>query len=184
MKKLEMLFENEENMFSKCVYCNEMFTRAQKTWMICPKANIFIDFHGNVIAEHLPDPSWDINHFITFLRKNAISWREIYWKIWGRLIDFQCNICDKQFIGAHLAHCSYHPQSPKYTSGANSGQYIYIYIYICRYPCCKTNAIRFHTKFETRGCHARNHVIKSTKAGDLQKVYIVYLVDMLRITLG
>ena len=121
MKKLEKMFEKEENMLYKCEYCNELFTESQKQWMTCPKANIFIDFHGNVIAEHLRDPAWDINHFITFLRKQALSWREIYWKIWSRLMDYKCSICDNMFIASYYSHCSFHPKLPSFLYGQNTG---------------------------------------------------------------
>lgn len=50
MKKLELLFEDENNMLNRCVYCNSLFTQSQREWMNCPKAKIFIDFYGTVIA--------------------------------------------------------------------------------------------------------------------------------------
>ena len=50
MKKLELLFEEESNMLNRCVYCDYLFTQSQREWMNCPKAKIFIDFHGSVIA--------------------------------------------------------------------------------------------------------------------------------------
>ena len=52
MKKLEFLFEEEHNMLHRCVNCNSLYTNMQREWMHCPKANIFIDFHGNVVAKH------------------------------------------------------------------------------------------------------------------------------------
>lgn len=50
MKKLELLFEDESNMLNRCVYCDTLFTTSQREWMNCPKAKIFIDFYGAVIA--------------------------------------------------------------------------------------------------------------------------------------
>lgn len=50
MKKLELQFEDENNMVQRCVYCNSLYTNSQREWMVCPKAKIFIDFHGTVIA--------------------------------------------------------------------------------------------------------------------------------------
>lgn len=55
MKKLEHLFEDENNSLNRCVYCNRLFTGWQREQMVCEKARIFIDFHGNVIAQHVPD---------------------------------------------------------------------------------------------------------------------------------
>ena len=37
--------------------------------MTCPKAKIFIDFHGSVIAQHISDRGWDINKFVMYLRQ-------------------------------------------------------------------------------------------------------------------
>lgn len=68
MKKLELLFEDEQSMLHRCVYCNSLFTQKQREWLQCPKAKIFIDFHGSVIAQHVADRSWDINKFVMFLR--------------------------------------------------------------------------------------------------------------------
>ena len=79
-KKLEALLEEERNILQLCTYCNKIFTMEQREWMTCPKAKIFIDFHGNVIAKHVADRLWDINKFILFL-KNHFYWREIYWKV-------------------------------------------------------------------------------------------------------
>lgn len=50
MKKLEILFEDEQSTLNRCVYCNSLFTLGQREWVMCPKAKIFIDFHGTVIA--------------------------------------------------------------------------------------------------------------------------------------
>lgn len=55
MKKLELMFEDEANILQRCVYCNNLFTSAQREWMVCSKAKIFIDFHGTVIAKHVAD---------------------------------------------------------------------------------------------------------------------------------
>lgn len=116
-----MLFEDEKNMLYKCIYCNKLFSCMNREWMVCPKAKIFIDFHGKVIAEHMSDRSWDINKFIHFLRQMSLSWREIYWKIYARLLKFKCTICDQYFLGSEIPHCSYHPLDPKFQVGSNSG---------------------------------------------------------------
>ena len=82
--------------------------------MQCPKANLFIDFHGNVVAKHQSDKHWDINKFVLFLRQKQIAWPEIFWKMFARLQEFRCTGCDKKFIGAEINHCSMHPQPPKF----------------------------------------------------------------------
>mmetsp|Transcript_7276 Transcript_7276/g.7129 ORF Transcript_7276/g.7129 Transcript_7276/m.7129 type:complete len:212 (+) Transcript_7276:275-910(+) len=116
--------------------------------MICEKARIFIDFHGNVIAEHVADRNWEINKFFLFLKDQGLTWREIYWKIWARLQAFYCNVCGLKFVAAELGHCSYHPEEPKFSHGSNIGFY----------QCCQQKAIRFDTSIKKKGCCGRNHV--------------------------
>lgn len=89
--------------------------------MNCPKAKIFIDFYGTVIAQHVSDKTWDINKFVMFLRLKAVSWKEIYMKIYARLQDFNCVDCNERFIGAEINHCSYHPMNPRFSFGVNQG---------------------------------------------------------------
>jgi hypothetical protein len=62
--------------------------------MICPKAKVFIDFHGSVIAKHVSDRQFDINKFVMHLRQKQIPWKDIYWKLNSRLLHFNCSECD------------------------------------------------------------------------------------------
>lgn len=78
MKKLELLLEDEINILHRCVYCHNLFTERQREFVVCPKAQIFIDFHGSVIAQHIADHMWDVNKFVTWLRNSKnLSWKEI-----------------------------------------------------------------------------------------------------------
>jgi hypothetical protein len=148
--KLKMMLEDESKVLNKCVYCSKLFTNAQREWMVCEKAKIFIDFHGKVIAEHVPDRNWDINKFIMFLETQGLTWRDIYWKVWGRLISFQCLSCAEHFVGNEMRHCSYHPLEPKFNIGSNIGNY----------QCCNQQAVRFDTSIKKKGCAATSHQIK------------------------
>lgn len=67
-----------------------LYTDQQNEWMTCPKATIFIDYRGRVLAKHIPDSNWDINEFFSFMRKNGLSWRRIFWKVWARLYSDEC----------------------------------------------------------------------------------------------
>jgi hypothetical protein len=69
MKKLEHLFEEDNNMLHRCQNCGVLFTQHQREWMVCTKANVFVDFHGSIVAKHTPDRLWDINKFVLFLRQ-------------------------------------------------------------------------------------------------------------------
>jgi DNA-directed RNA polymerase subunit RPC12/RpoP len=105
MNKLHLLLEDESAHLYKCSYCTKLFTQQQQEKFGCPKAKIFIDYHGSVIAKHMLDRSFDSKKFITFL-KNSLkyTWRQIYWKIYSHTIDFECKTCDKPFNGAYAKH--------------------------------------------------------------------------------
>ena len=150
-KRIEQIFEDETKSLKKCVYCNSLFNSNQKDSIICPKAEIFVDFHGSVIACHIADRNWDISKFVSFLRSKNLSWREIHWKIWAYTLTFKCAICDKYFTGAQISHCNYHPQKPKFVSGSNKGVY----------PCCNAPAYRFYTEIKSGGCTTTNHILPS-----------------------
>jgi len=44
-----------------------LYTSEQNQWMMCANAKIFIDFHGQVIAQHVADRFFDLNGFIQFM---------------------------------------------------------------------------------------------------------------------
>ena len=69
MHKLEEVLKEESNTLNLCIYCNTLFTANQLDWMICPRAEIFIDYRGRVLANHVADSDWDINEFFAFIRK-------------------------------------------------------------------------------------------------------------------
>lgn len=90
MNKLNLLLEEDSNTLYKCSFCTKLFTQKQQEKFACPKAKIFIDFHGSVIANHMFDRSFDIKKFITYL-KNTLkyTWKQIYWKIYAHTLDFE-----------------------------------------------------------------------------------------------
>lgn len=92
-RKLEELLKDESHQFYLCVYCDQLYTNEQRDWMVCDKAKIFIDFHGCVIAQHVADRSFDMQKFLMMLKNSGMTWRQIYWKIWGRLVSFNCASC-------------------------------------------------------------------------------------------
>jgi len=90
MNKLHIMLEDDSSILYKCSYCTKLFTQRQQEKFACPKAKIFIDFHGSVIANHMFDRSFDIKKFITFLKNNLkYSWKQVYWKIYSHIIDFE-----------------------------------------------------------------------------------------------
>mmetsp|Transcript_27527 Transcript_27527/g.49633 ORF Transcript_27527/g.49633 Transcript_27527/m.49633 type:complete len:431 (+) Transcript_27527:478-1770(+) len=148
--KVETMLDDENNHLSRCIYCDKLFSESQRSELICDKADIFIDIHGNVLAEHVADRNWDFKKFVSYLNSQAFSWSDIYWKIWSRLITFDCVDCGKCFQGAELEHCSYHPLKAKFTIGSNIGTY----------QCCQQQAVHLDASIQKQGCTARRHSVK------------------------
>lgn len=73
-----------------------------------------------------------------YLRQKAVSWKEIFMKIYARLQEFNCTECHEKFIGAEINHCSFHPMNAKFSFGVNNGYY----------PCCNAQALRFSTSIK------------------------------------
>lgn len=162
MHKLEEILKDEANVLNRCMYCNALFTEEQSEWMTCSRAEIFIDYRGRVLAKHVADKSWDINEFFSFIRKGGVSWRRIFWKVWGKLNADECVTCGEHFTYAEIDHCTYHPEAPKFTFGSNIGTF----------ECCGSEAIRFSTKIENKGCKSKAHVPKHLKESSLEYKFI------------
>lgn len=78
--------------------------------MVCQKAKIFIDVHGSVITQHVAFRYFDVQKFVNHLfKEEGITMKVIFWKLWAFLQVLHCGVCDKDYIGAELGHCSYHP---------------------------------------------------------------------------
>jgi hypothetical protein len=106
------------------------------------------------------DRFFDLNGFIQYMNNQKnIKWKDIYWKIWARLVTLECTVCESNFVGSELFHCRYHSQKPKFQYGSNKGQY----------PCCGAQALRFSTHIEQKGCCAAIHTVKVTP--DIEKDY-------------
>merc|ERR1719162_2418781 len=150
-------------MLHLCTYCRRPFTTKQRETMTCSKAETSIDFHGNVLAQHVADTDWDISHYVQYCHKSLqLSWREIYWKVWGRVQTLYCTACHGNFPATELGHCSYHPEKPVWQCPprAHSGVY----------PCCQQPAVRFGAAVQRTGCCAREHAVSNAEAATLRKL--------------
>lgn len=162
MHKLEEIMKDEANKLHRCMYCSTLFTDSQAEWMSWPRADIFIDYRGRVLANHLPDKNWDINDLFNFIRKNGVSWRRIFWKVWGRHHSDECVTWGQRFIFAEIDQWTYHPSPAKFSFGSNTGTF----------ECWGTEAIRFSTSIQNRGCKSRSHIPKNLKESSLEHLFI------------
>ncbi len=120
-KKLEGLLGEEARQLLRCTYCGRIFTAAQAQWMVCAKAKIFLDFHGNVIAQHVAARSFDFHKYLLWLRNKSLSWRDIYWRIWAMTTTLYCTVCKRSFVARHMAQCTYHAVGATFDAQGKSG---------------------------------------------------------------
>jgi len=159
-----MIYLNKDvNKLSKWIHCNTLYTEEQSKWMTWPQAGIFIDYRGRVIANHFPDSNWSIDDFFAFLRRNGVSWKRIFWKIWGRLCTDEWKVCSQKFVLAELEHCTYHLEAPKFVYGSNNGTY----------PCCEAEAVRFSTGVNEGGCQNKRHSFKYLNPDSIEYAFLI-----------
>lgn len=151
--KLEQMLSEPGNEISLCQCCGILFTRRQFDEQVCAKANLFIDFHGRIVARHSTDPQtpWSLSACLTSLRADGTSWCDLFWMLWGVVTDLYCTKCATRFRISDLGHCSFHPCDPVFLDGATHGRYL----------CCKAQVLRFDTLERPRGCRAANHIVDS-----------------------
>uniref|UniRef100_A0A0G4ICP8 SANT and BTB domain-containing protein n=1 Tax=Chromera velia CCMP2878 TaxID=1169474 RepID=A0A0G4ICP8_9ALVE len=144
---------------ARCSYCKELFAEEFREVLICPRARLFIDFHGQMIARHVADKDWEIESFVTYLKeKEGKSFRDIFWVVWGRVHCLQCSRkgCGA-FPVAELFRCMHHLASPHFDA---TGGF---------FPCCLRPAKRFSpTATAPDGCSGREHCVVFEE-GDLSQ---------------
>lgn len=100
MKKLELVFEEKHNMLHRCLNCDRLFTKAQKEWQTCSKAEVFTDAMGQLTAQHQSDKDFELNKFVLSLRAKKIPWKDLFWKLYACVLQFDCSTCNRQFTGS------------------------------------------------------------------------------------
>lgn len=149
--KLQELLGEDDNALYACTLCRALYTAKHKSLLRCPEASAHIDFHGNVIAHHVPRTDWDVSNYVQYCHETLrLPWRDIYWKLWGRIQTLKCTTCNVYFSGAEIGHCTHHLAEPVWETGAQS--------HMGHYPCCQRSVVRFGTVTQRSGCAAREHV--------------------------
>jgi hypothetical protein len=155
MYKLEALLNRRDHQLSKCSSCGKLYTASQREWMVCPRGKPYVDFRGKVLARHTPNAAWDVSKYLASLRQSKMSWRDMYWKLFGRVRHLQCVLCKQQFPICEYQHCAYHASEPMFPPQENAGFY----------PCCGTPARRFTAVQLPTGCVGRKHTVMFDSSG-------------------
>jgi hypothetical protein len=155
MKKLELVFDKQENLLYRCVSCNQLCTKAQREWQQCPAGQNYVEERGSLQSNHIIDKSWELNKFVMSLRAAKIPWKDIFWKFFACMLEFKCSTCGDRFTGNKMNQCNYHPEPPLFLTGQNQGYY----------TCCNHAAERFKTeqtfgKEKDPGCTLKKHTLR------------------------
>ena len=103
---------------------------------------------GQVVYNHEPSPSWDINHYLQSMQQQeGLTPRDIYWRLWGVINILQCSNCHTVFQCCELPSCAYHPQSVVITT-APGGESLARPLYMC----CKRPVNGFSTISRSQVC--------------------------------
>lgn len=117
MRKLDYMLSSTESkcMLQRCAYCNKLYSQQQQDKLSCNKAKIFIDFHGSVIAKHMPDRAFDFKKFIGYVSsKKLLDYRSLFWRVIAWTLVMKCSDCEEWYDGAHYYDCRYHPSRPQF----------------------------------------------------------------------
>lgn len=102
MKKLELLFENPDNMLHRCINCNSLFTMTQREWQQCSKGELYTDATGKLSIHHVADKDFELNKFVISQRAKKLPWKDLFWKLYSCVIEFKCVQCSERFTGNRL----------------------------------------------------------------------------------
>ncbi|KAJ3037695.1 hypothetical protein HDV00_001417 [Rhizophlyctis rosea] len=116
-----------------CTLCRQVYAQAEERHLRCPKARIEVGFCGEVVAVHRRDTKFNPNDYIASLRLTGLSWKEVFWRIWGITHHFTCTTCSQVIAYADFTSCRKHSSNAIYTEGSGKGSY----------PCCGSVEYRF-----------------------------------------
>ena len=70
-QKLELILEQGTERIHRCSNCFKVYSSKAHPELVCPKAKIFIDFHGSVVALHRPAAKWNMEKYLNELHRHG-----------------------------------------------------------------------------------------------------------------
>ncbi|KAG9397433.1 Protein of unknown function DUF3342 [Carpediemonas membranifera] len=149
----------------RCQLCGDIYGQEHRDMYKCAKAKVFVDFHGDIISDHVPDTAFLPSEWMSGLKESLGTWKAAYWRAWAFTRPLHCTVCGAAFPATHLDHCRHHTMAPEFKPGTNTGVY----------PCCREPAVRFSTTTQktSSGCQARAHVVSATTGPEAETVRLV-----------
>ncbi|KNC97460.1 uncharacterized protein SPPG_07378 [Spizellomyces punctatus DAOM BR117] len=151
-KLSEMLSSATGNVIRRCIQCGKPYARKQEANLRCRRASLTLDTHGRLHSLHERDPQFDINEYIAGLHAGGLSWKEVYWRIWGTLNHQHCTTCDEIFACVDYTTCARHTSIVSFPPGEALKGY---------YPCCGAQELKFNPFQLPKGCRQFTHTPSS-----------------------
>lgn len=149
----------------RCMHCECILTQEQQKIFPCSIKRLKVDKNGKLIHKHERDPRWDINQYIISLLQSDMTWRDIFWRIWGTINWLFCSTCNQPFQCKNLTTCLYHSNTIIYVDSTG------IRIPGGKYSCCGNLASSFSplTNIQS-GCCLKDHAINASNSSVVSKI--------------
>ncbi|XP_019848808.1 PREDICTED: uncharacterized protein LOC100634973 isoform X2 [Amphimedon queenslandica] len=151
----------------KCKICGRFLTQAQQSIFKCTSSRLTVNKRGQLVHEHERDATWSIDKYLMSLRDKRMTWREIFWKLWGKVNWLSCSQCGDPFQCSSLSTCLYHPKQVVQVDSDGSK----LPPGTGRYFCCGQTIGKFTSLPAAKGgCQYRNHTHQSDISAILIKL--------------
>ncbi|KAI9101965.1 hypothetical protein DFS34DRAFT_612197 [Phlyctochytrium arcticum] len=166
----DMLIPGKGNVLRKCQQCGNVYALKEEGRLRCHKMQLSVDRGGELKAFHQHDASFDINSFVAGLYLEGLSWKDMYWRIWGILNHLECSTCHETFACADYASCFRHTQQVSFPPGEAIKGY---------YSCCGAEEHRFNPFKFPSGCRQFTHT-PTTAGSSAEATFRTHMKDIVR----
>lgn len=81
-KKLEIYFEDSDNLLIRWLIWDQLFTKVQASKIPCHNSkDLYIDYKGELMPQHILDNTFDLNEYVMILREKKLQWKHIYYQV-------------------------------------------------------------------------------------------------------
>jgi len=158
-KMMSKLFRKKVEKFVRtdsltcCSECALVYDGSAQNALICPKAPTIVDYRGAFQRQHSEKQSWHIiNDYVAILKREyKLSWKSVYWTLWGACHVFRCLTCQMDYNGCMTSGCITHKDEPSKCDET--------------YSCCGERIYRMNSVFPTilpTGCSTADHIPDTT----------------------
>ncbi|CAG9467673.1 unnamed protein product [Pedinophyceae sp. YPF-701] len=80
-----------------CEACSEVFPLSHAPLLECKAARMAVAFRGQAELRHAAKDGWHVQQHVDKLRSKGLTWRQVYWELWGSRHALPCARCGSAF---------------------------------------------------------------------------------------